>query len=1604
MRDNGEAHDRALGIETRYVDHSGRAQSVPKGTVDALRAILSVPESSAGTSVLDPAIVLRADRPLAVPVRGKDTVRSLRWKLVEEDGTTRAGSAQLRGAGGRRHFLLPYAPALGYHRLSVAQGRRTDTAELILAPGRAYQPACLRTGRGAWGIAVQLYGLRSERNWGIGDFTDLAGLVERAASAGAAAIGLNPLHALFADQPQQASPYSPSSRLCLNTLYLDVEAIADFAECAAAQALAADTEFERRLTTLRSEPLVDYDGVAACKQRALALLYESFRARHLADPEDARGQAFREYQRRAGPSLRRFATFQALRATLSAEDPALRSWRNWPASLRDPASHAVAEFADAHLPQIEHHEYLQWQADLQLADAADRAQIAGMGIGLYQDLAVGFDPDGADAWAMQDVLVPGWSIGAPPDAYNLNGQDWGLLPPNPGRLRARAYRPFIEMLRTNMRHAGALRVDHVLGLKRLFWVPQGVRPSAGAYIRYPFDDLLGLVALESVRSRCLVVGEDLGTVPRGFRKALNDRGIFSYEVLYFARDRRGFRSPQRWPKEALGAISTHDLPPLAAYWSGTDIEVRNGLALYPDAAAVERDRADRAAARRDLIAALRATGLGPKDDAPPIEATHRFLARSASRLVMAQIEDLTGQTDMANVPGTVTEHPNWRRKLRDTLDGTFDDPAVTRRLAALREERPPPAPAATAPRATYRLQLHKGFTFRDAKSVLPYLLALGISHVYASPILEAQAGSTHGYDTVSFERLNPELGGEEAFQDFAQTLRTLGLKLLVDFVPNHMGVGGAQNEWWLDVLEWGPASPYARAFDIDWTPLTLPELKGKLLAPLLGDEIETVLARGELALRFDPGRGSFDLWYHGNRFPIRIADYPRILAAGPGPTPAIGPGLRLDDRDEAPGMKRRLAELAATQSAAAAPLDEAARRFVQQPGALAGLLDRQFYRLASWRRAGEGLNYRRFFDINQLAAIRVEDPKVFALCHALIGRLIAAGHVHGLRLDHVDGLADPAAYCRDLRRFVERQRGRTPAPFPIVVEKILAANETLRPDWPVEGTTGYEFTNLVNALFVDPSGAKPLDDLYARFIGRRANFDAVLLAAKRQVIDTLFGGELKALTARLARLAETVPGVKHASPEPLSSVLREVAAAFPVYRTYVSERGTSPEDRRIIAGAIAAARRRRRGVAAATFAVVQKALLAKLAPRAEALRFAARFQQFTAPVMAKSLEDTAFYRYVRLLSLNEVGGDPRVFGLPAAAFHRRIAAREHWPQSLLATATHDTKRGEDARARVDVLSEIPDVWARHVMRWRRLNRMLRVGGVPSPNDEYLIYQTMVGAWPYVLTDENLRELNARLKAYIVKAVREAKRETSWHTPNAAYEAGCQSFIERLLLSAEAEPFRQDFVSFHALVARFGALNSLSQTVLKLTLPGVPDMYQGCELWDLSLVDPDNRRPVDFTRRRKALHDLTAASRGAGPEIVHELAATWRSGILKLHVTAVLLAARRRVPKLFADGSYEPLPVRGPAARHVVAFARRTASDTMIVAVGRLFARLAPRADELCPAADVWDGTTIGMPARRSTPPFRNLLTGLVIPPQLERGFEAQELFRALPAAVLLAEP
>ena len=902
-------------------------------------------------------------------------------------------------------------------------------------------------------------------------------------------------------------------------------------------------------------------------------------------------------------------------------------------------------------------------------------------------------------------------------------------------------------------------------------------------------------------------------------------------------------------------------------------------------------------------------------------------------------------------------------------------------------------------RATYRLQFHKGFTFRDAEALVPYLAALGISHIYTSPLMEARPGSTHGYDIVDHNRLNPEIGTETEFRALIATLHRHEMGLIVDFVPNHMGVGGRDNLWWLDVLEWGEASPYAPYFDINWNPERA-DLQGRVLLPVLGDQYGIVLERGEIALRFDAEEGSFSAWYYEHRFPISPPGYPVILQYGGGPLAALTEefaALRRVAPAKAHGqaltLKSRLAE-AARDPAVAAAIETALADHAGMSGRPASfrrlhrLLEAQHYRIADWHVAAEEINYRRFFNINELAGLRIEQPELFEETHRLLFTMVERGEIQGLRINHIDGLFEPAGYCVGLR---ERFGGL----LYVVVEKILARYERL-PEWPVAGTTGYDFVGQVTALFVDSASEAAMTRLYRRITSRADDFDAVLYAAKQRIMRVNLASEMNVLASRFHRLSMSEWRTRDFTVNGMLNALEEVIGAFPVYRTYVSARGCSADDRRYIGWAIAQAKARlRAGTAILDF--IRGVLIADVPGHsrpADVLRTAMQFQQVTGPVMAKAFEDTAFYRYGRLLALNEVGGDPRRFGISAAAFHHLMQGRaRNWPRAIVTTATHDTKRGEDARMRIALLSEMPREWGRRVVSWQRFNRRHRseLGGaaVPGRDVEYFFYQTLVGVWPIGLYPgdvDAVATLAERVDGYMLKVVREGKEHSGWSYPDTDYEAALQRFVKRVLDGSRPNPFLADFAGFVGLLARPAAIASLAQLVLKLTVPGVADIYQGSELWDFSLVDPDNRRPVDFTYRRSLLAELEHTTAG-------DIARDWQDGREKLFVTQTLLTLRQEHPDLFAAGDYQPLEIGdGRNADRLCAFARAHTGKAIVAVVPRLTWGLY---NDGGPAD--WGDSEIAVPPGGT---WRNVFTGRLL--QHREPVRAAQLLAEFPVAVLFA--
>lgn len=947
-------------------------------------------------------------------------------------------------------------------------------------------------------------------------------------------------------------------------------------------------------------------------------------------------------------------------------------------------------------------------------------------------------------------------------------------------------------------------------------------------------------------------------------------------------------------------------------------------------------------------------------------------------------------------------------------------------------------PAPRIPLSTYRLQFNRDFTFNQARAIVPYLSALGITHLYASPYLKARPGSRHGYDIIDHNMLNPEIGTYEEFEQLCATLAGHGMGHMLDIVPNHMGVGG-DNAWWLDVLENGQASLHAGFFDIDWAPIKT-KLRGKVLLPVLGNHYGAVLDNAELKLSFDAEHGEFSIYYYEHRFPVDPAVYPQILAyrmetlnarlgaydpllldyqsliTGFRNLPSREeetPERLIERRRDKEVHKSHLAGLVAHSSEITIFLEENLNIFNGAAGEpssfdlLHHLIEEQAYRLTFWRVASDEINYRRFFDINDLAGLRMENDEVFEATHILLMRLIQERKLDALRLDHPDGLYDPEAYFSKL---LEQCRLYAHAPY-LVVEKILSVNEKLRTSWPVHGTTGYEFTNLLNGLFVVTSNAERMERLYKSFVGEHFSFDDLLYRSRQLIIKTALAGELNVLANLLSKIAEADRHTCDYTLNGLRTALSEIVACFPVYRGYISARAIAPEDRRNVEQAVAAAKLRSTTADTSIFDFLRTVLTLSAADGKstvyyeQVLTFTMKFQQFTSPVMAKGLEDTSAYIYNRLLSLNEVGGDPRQFGVPRSVFHRANQARARdWPHSMLTTSTHDTKRSEDVRARLNVLSEMPAAWRLQLRYWSRANRSLKqtVNGmlVPTANDEYFIYQTLLGIWPQGALDAfEIERLKIRLAEYFVKAVREAKVYTSWINPNTAYEDALLAFVDALIHAPFNNDFLSVFIPFQRRIARFGMFNSLSQTLIKFTVPGVPDIYQGCELWDFSLVDPDNRRPVDFDQRRKLLDELltlislASLQRNAG---VRALCDTLEDGQAKLLIVRSALALRERWPDVFQQGRYIPLTVRGEHAAHLCAYARIAGGRSVITVAPRFFASLLDETHRLPLGESIWGGTTVDIPFHQIDTQYICNFTGKqLMPHQMSSGW-------CLPIAQVLA--
>ncbi|MDI2589919.1 malto-oligosyltrehalose synthase [Pseudomonas sp. 681] len=897
-------------------------------------------------------------------------------------------------------------------------------------------------------------------------------------------------------------------------------------------------------------------------------------------------------------------------------------------------------------------------------------------------------------------------------------------------------------------------------------------------------------------------------------------------------------------------------------------------------------------------------------------------------------------------------------------------------------------------RATLRLQFHKGFTLDDAVPLVPYFAQLGISHVYASPLLAARAGSMHGYDVVDPTTVNPELGGEAALRRLVQALRAEQMGMILDIVSNHMAVGGNDNPWWLDLLQWGRLSPYGEFFDIQWHSPD-PLMEGQLLLPFLGSDYGVALQEGTLPLRFDARRGAFYVEHYDHHFPICPAHYGELLKPDA--------ELNAEKTEQLKFLADRFTQLSYQSDAhsLAVPLQEELRNLATDPSLLRviqhnlgaydsltadgfnnlhNLLERQSYRLASWRTAGDDINWRRFFDVNELGGLRVERPAVFEATHAKIFALIAEGLVDGLRVDHIDGLADPRGYCRKLRRRVDSLSPQRH--LPIYVEKILGEGETLHRDWSVDGTTGYEFMNQVSLLQHDPDGADTLAQLWNQYSERPAGFMQEAQLARQQILNGSLAGDFESVAQALLQVARDDLMTRDLTLGAIRRALQELIVHFPVYRTYISPLGRSAADDVFFQQAMNGARQT---LGEADWPVLDclanwlggepwRKRPVKGRQRKILKHACVRFQQLTSPAAAKAVEDTAFYRSAVVLSRNDVGFSTEQFSAPVADFHAACANRlDEFPNNLLATATHDHKRGEDTRARLAVLSERSGWYAEQVANWRALAQPLRDDEqMPSAGDELILYQAILGSWPLGLRSDDqpsLEHYAKRLWQWQRKALREAKLQSSWSAPNEAYEKATEAFVQRLLLSPEGELLRAALSQAVEAIATPGALNGLAQTLLRMTVPGVPDLYQGNEFWDFSLVDPDNRRPVDYRLRQQTLQaplDL--------PALLHN----WHDGRIKQSLIAQVLNLRTEHAELFRHGTYQPLQVLGSQAHRVLAFVRQHEGKRAVIVIPIRCAALLENSARPQIDALAWGDTRLVLPFRPSEENWKGLFSSVAV--------------------------
>ncbi len=1422
---------------------------------------------------------------------------------------------------------IPLNIETGYHNLKISDNSgNLYKTKLIVVPEKCYRPEVIKHKK-IFGPKVYFYSVNVQNNTQIADVNDIINLIKKLSLYGVDIVGIGPVNQTSVDENKLYNPFLPSDRMFFNTLFLNTDEMLKFIEDKELQIKFLSPEFQE----LEQAEVTDYKAIFDIKFKKYKLLYQSFRELHI-NNNTPKAELFYSYIQNSGEKLQKLALFRALQDSLSAEDSKYTNWREWPKSYQNPYSEAVKQFEKNNIEIVEFYKFLQWQIGIQLRNVGRTSYEKNLGVGIYTDLSLCVDPNGAETWIHEEYFSKKDFL-----KIKVNNEPQKICCPAllPQKLIDSAYSYFVDIIRSNMINSGAVKL---LDFNYLLNSEYEVIENENIYkIDYPIEDLLGILALESQRNNCLIV-VDMASVPDKFKNLFYKFGIFD-----------------------------------EAEFELKKISDENQL--------------------KDYFEYLKDQKLQISADLP-------------------QTRDI-------------------------------DIPHITK-----------------IPNSTYRIQFCKDFTFNDAKEIIPYLKKLGISHIYASPLLRARTGSSHGYDIVDYNSINQEAGTMEEFNSFVDSLHYHGMGLILDIVPNHMGIG-KENKWWMDVLENGPSSEFAHYFDIDWKPIKK-ELYGKVLIPVLGDYYGNVVTNGQLIFKFNENTGKLFVTYYDQEFPLNPSSYPIILEHR---IEVLETRLGSLNRDfleylsiitifknlpkhtsteyEKITERSREKEIASQRLSELCKCNRIIKGYIEEnlidfkcskdnPISIQkvhNLLEQQAFRLAFWRVSLDEINYRRFFDINELAAICVEKPDVFSNTHSFIINLIKDKKIDGLRLDHSDGLLEPACFYKELQGEIanklevdfdsneENLLCSEKLPFYIIAEKILAPFEKLHSNWAIHGTVGYEFLNAVNGLFINSKNKDRFSDIYHKFIKKEIDFEETVIECKKLIMNTSLTGELNVLANYLSNISEQYLYYRDYTLDSLRNALIDVMSCFPVYRTYISREDEEiTKSRDYIKWAVGLAKSRSLITDTSIFDYIEKILLLEIEPDLESERyqkildFTLKFQQYTGPLMAKGFEDTCFYRYNRLIALNEVGGHPNKFGLLVDEFHQHnLNKMETTPNCMLNTSTHDTKRSEDVRTRICAISEFPDEWQKAVKKWHSFNKSKKSNNSVEidKNDEYLIYQTLVGIWPtekpYNEIKENLRE---RLENYIIKASKEAKIYTSWLNINPEYEQIICRFIKRILNYPDKHPFWESFLNFQKKIAVIGYLNSVSQCVLKISSPGIPDFYQGNEIFKFSLVDPDNRRPVDY-HLIKSVFEKIQPLLNFNPEtdsknIFEDILLPFESGALKLFYTSSALNFRHEKSNLFRLGKYIPLKIEGEKAENIVAFARLHYNQAIITVVPRLIHNLISKEKPLQIKKELLKGTKIILPEELINFKWMNIYTK-------ERKFEnnneilVSEILDILPAAILHGE-